>query len=147
MSVPDEMLRAAMADASTGKGVIVLTPTATETDIIVARAKSLTVEGLKKFAKASTQEALNFFTVSSIPWQLKLRSNGWVFFVPGTDLKPYDDVGSPAYIYSPGPRGTYQRLSYAKWRSENMPPAMEPSPDDGIEIPKTAWNHLMEDDD
>jgi hypothetical protein len=134
-----------MADAASGKGVIVLTPTATETDVVVARAKMLAIDGLRQFAKATAEEAIAFFLYSKVPWMLKLRSNGWVFFIPGTDLKAYDDVGTPTYIYSPGNRGEYERLNYNRWRVDNLPTPVEEI--DPINVPKTAWDHLMEDDD
>lgn len=135
-----------MADAAEGRGVVVLTPTATETDVVVARARTLAIDGLKQFANASTQEATNFFLNSKVPWQLKLRSNGWVFFIPVTELKPYDDAGEPMYLYAPSTNGAYERLNYNRWRADNMP-AREEFMDAGIEVPKTSWDHLMEDDD
>lgn len=147
MPIPDDTLRAAMADAAEGKGVVVLTPSATETDVIVARARQLTIDGLMKFAKATQTVAEGFFATSSIPWQLRLRSQGWVFFIPVTDLKPHEDVGAPSYIFVPKANGMYERLSYTRWRAENMPAREVPPLIDGVEIPKTAWAHLMEDDE
>ena len=148
MPVPDETIIAAMADAAEGKGVLVITPLASETDAIVTRAKALTIENLMFNAEFSWQEAREYIMGSTNPWQIRLKSRGWVFFFPMHDLKPNDDVGNPSYVYTPGKKeGSYDKLPYVMWRLTQVP---SPLPQEEVPVtaePRSAWSRLMEDDD
>jgi len=151
MPVPDDTLIDAMADAAEGRGVLVVTPLASETDGIVARAKAITVKQLTLNADFTREEAQAFILVSPNPWQVRLKSRGWVFFFPVHDLKPNDDVGNPSYVYSLSNKGAYEKLPYGRWRSlQVVPPTPEETQQaqaDATAEPKSLWSRLMEDDD
>ena len=147
MLVPDDTLIAAMADAAEGKGVLVVTPLAADTDAIVARAKKLTIENLIRNADFSEEEAQSFILSSRVAWQVRLKSNGWVFFFPVHDLKPNDDVNNPAYVYAPGNRGQYEKQPYTRWRSAQVAPVSDDKNEQGEVERKSFWSRLMEDDD
>jgi len=146
MPIPDDILISAMADAAEGKGVLVVTPLASETDAIVVRAKELTIHSLMRNAQMTRRSAEEYIVRSQVPWQIRLKSRGWVFFFPIHDLKPNDDVGNPSYVYSTGKKGTYEKLTYSSWKSTQIPPPTE-SVFDQDEEAKSAWSRLMEDDD
>jgi hypothetical protein len=147
MPIPDETIIAAMADAAEGKGVLVITPLASETDAIVSRAKLMTVENLVRNAGVTTHEAQSFILASPNPWQVRLKSRGWVFFFPEPDLKPNDDVGNPSYVYASNKRGQYEKVPYLRWRTTQVIPTVQEITPKADAEPKSAWSRLMETED
>ncbi len=146
MAVTDDILLRVMTDASEGKGILFLTKSTGESDSLVPRATRILIENLRKYGKVSVQQARLFVIASDNKWQIRLRSGGWAFFVPDSEVKPHDNVNNPTYVYAKDDKGKYDRMTYFRWKSQF------PAPEAGSEVAHdevamSSWNRLLADED